>query len=406
MIDLLNIALDFGEKEIPVGRLLLMQKRIHFEYFNSFLAANYNISPLRIPRKMGVQTFDPILFEGLPGVFNDSLPDGWGRLLFDRAMRLHGVNPSAISPLDRLAHVGKHGIGALVYYPEIEPKISTNLSFDLDNIALEASAVLKQNDTVNLDELMALNGSSSGARPKALVSLNSTKTKIIHRADNLTQVFEPWIVKFANTLDGPDIGAVEYAYSQMAKLAGLNMPETHFFDSKICAGYFATKRFDRNGVQRLHTHTACGVLHSDFRTPTLDYSDLLLLTLELTKDMRQVEAMYRLAVFNVCAHNRDDHSKNFTYLMDSSGTWSVSPAYDLTFSFGPGGEQSTTVLGEGRSPSLEHLKKLAANNKIAPATANNIISQCLAALQQWPVLGKNAGVSSATLKTIKSHLLC
>lgn len=142
---------------------------------------------------------------------------------------------------------------------------------------------------------------------------------MIHGVHNLPSGYTPWMVKFPNTQDGLDAGAIEYVCALMAKNAGVFTPDVHLFPALIGAGYFAIKRFDRDGLKRYHMHSACGLLHSDFRTPSLDYEDLITLTGVLTRDMREVEKLYRLAVFNVLAHNRDDHSKNFSYLMDSQG---------------------------------------------------------------------------------------
>ena len=154
----------------------------------------------------------------------------------------------------------------------------------------------------------------------------------------LPQGFEPWLVKFPNRQDGTDAGGMEYVYALMAKEAGVELPEVHLFAAEKTAGYFAMKCFDRQENSRLHMHSASGLLHSDFRAPALDYDDSLELTAALTRDRDEVMKMYRLAVFNVLAHNRDDHGKNFSFLMSNTGAWKFAPAYDLTFSSGPGGE--------------------------------------------------------------------
>ena len=224
---------------------------------------------------------------------------------------------------------------------------------------MQAQEVLDGTSDDVLAELIALNGSSAGARPKALIGVNDKRDHIIHGVHDLPAGYTPWMVKFPNSQDGLDAGAIEYVYALMAKEAGVSMPDVHLFPAKRGTGYFAIKRFDRDGDKRYHMHTACGLLHSDFRTPSLDYEDLVALTGMLTRDVREVEKLYQLAVFNVLAHNRDDHSKNFSYLMDSQGRWKISPAYDLTFSSGPRGEQSTMVMGEGRNPNTIHLLKLA-----------------------------------------------
>ena len=241
---------------------------------------------------------------------------------------------------------------------------NTQGGISLDNLAMQAQEVLDGTSDDVLAELIALNGSSAGARPKALIGVNDKRDHIIHGVHDLPAGYTPWMVKFPNSQDGLDAGAIEYVYALMAKEAGVSMPDVHLFPAKRGTGYFAIKRFDRDGDKRYHMHTACGLLHSDFRTPSLDYEDLVALTGMLTRDVREVEKLYQLAVFNVLAHNRDDHSKNFSYLMDSQGRWKISPAYDLTFSSGPRGEQSTMVMGEGRNPNTIHLLKLADEAKI------------------------------------------
>tara|TARA_R110002110_G_scaffold359443_1_gene568875 strand:- start:2544 stop:3782 length:1239 start_codon:yes stop_codon:yes gene_type:complete len=396
----LKVGLDFGDGTLPVGRLANREGKIYFEYDATFLKTGLNISPLRLPPESDLKTFDPTLFEDLPGVFNDSLPDGWGRLLFDRLLRSKGILVGDISPLDRLAHVGLTGIGALVYEPDYSAQ-HPNASLNLDVLAAQTQEVLSGEAEDVLQELLALNGSSAGARPKAVIGVDANRKNILNSEHNLPEDFEHWLVKFSNSTDGDDAGAIEHVYSLMAKEAGLEMMPTHLFPAENGPGYFATKRFDRNGKQRLHAHTACGLLHSDFRTPSLDYEDLLTLTEVVTRDVREVEKMFRLAVFNVLAHNRDDHSKNFTFLMNEAGDWKLSPAYDLTFSSGPGGEQSTMVMGEGKSPGIEHLVKLGEGAKISRTTIDQIIEKAKSALNQWGRLAKGYDVSRTNIAIVE-----
>ena len=398
-----KVGINFGDGVIPVGRLAIRERQIYFEYDRTFIEGGLEISPLRLPLKSGLSNFDYPLFEGLPGVFNDSLPDGWGRLLFDRFARSHGVLPADITPLDRLTYIGSHALGALVFKPDYSADKSQN-EISLDRLATQAQDVLDGASDDVLAALIALNGSSAGARPKALISVNDKRDHIIHGIHDSPEGYTPWMVKFPNNQDGLDAGAIEYVYALMAKKAGIAMPEVHLFPAQKGAGYFAIKRFDRNGDKRYHMHTACGLLHSDFRTPSLDYEDLIALTGMLTRDTREVEKMYQLAVFNVLAHNRDDHSKNFSYLMDFEGQWKLSPAYDLTFSSGPRGEQSTMVMGEGCHPSVKHLLKLAEEVKIKRARAVEIIDLTKASLSKWPELAKQHGVSDANIKLIQQKL--
>lgn len=406
-INEVKVCLNFGPSSdfgaMPIGRLAIRDRVIYFEYDAAFLERGLDLSPLRLPLRTGIQRGDPALFEGLHGLFNDSLPDGWGRLLFDRAMRAQGVLPDSLSPLDRLAHIGTRGMGALTYEPDYT-NANPSEPIDLDELAQNAHDVLKGSASDVLEELLALNGSSAGARPKALIGLNHDSRDIMHGAEELQAGFEPWLVKFANSQDGVDAGAVEYVYALMAEKAGVDMMPSKLLPAKSGAGYFATQRFDRDGKARVHTHTACGILHSDFRTPSLDYQDLLTLTLHLTRDVREVEKMYRLAVFNVLSHNRDDHSKNFTFLMNDNGDWRVSPAYDLTFSSGPSGEQSTMVMGEGKAPTIAHLEALGADAKIDKAKAAEIIDQTREALSQWETLATRYGVSAVNIRLIKDRV--
>lgn len=259
-----------------------------------------------------------------------------------------------------------------------------------------------------LQELLILNGSSAGTRPKAMVGLDAGCRAAVHGMRLPREGFEPWMVKFPDQGDGPDAGGVEYVYALMAKEAGLDLSEVRLLPARSGAGYFAARRFDRDEGCRLHLHSACGLLHSDFRAPALDYRDLVALTMALTRDVREAEKVFRLAVFNVLAHNRDDHSKNFSFLMDEQGNWMLAPAYDLTFASGPGGEQSTSVMGEGKNPSIEHLVRLGAEAELSRPRIDSAIGQVKASLSQWRKLAKEHGVTRERTdligKKLESHL--
>lgn len=395
----LKVSLSFDAKDILVGRLAINDGQIYFEYDNSFLNLKLEISPHKLPLQRGLVKFDRNIFEGLGGVFYDALPDGWGRLLADRTIRSKGILPEELSPLDRLSLVGKTGMGALIFEPD-SSAYEDIPSLNLDDLAADMALVLAGESSEVLDELLNLNGSSAGARPKAMIQTNKDFSLIAHNG-NLNEGFEHWIVKFPNSYDGLDAGAIEYVYSIMAKNAGVEMMQTHLFKAKKGSGYFATKRFDRIINSRLHTHTAAGLLHSDFRAPCLDYQDLIALTGFLTKDQREVEKMFRLAVFNVYASNKDDHGKNFTFLMNKSGNWRLAPAYDLTFSGGLNGEQSTMVMGEGRSITIQHLEKLAEEANINKKHFKGIIDQTKESLKKWPTLAKEHGVSKSNIELIR-----
>jgi serine/threonine-protein kinase HipA len=377
---------SLGNKRL-MGRLLLKNRKLFFEYDAAFIKLGLELSPFKLPLKSGVISNDDRTFDGLFGVFNDSLPDGWGRLLLDRKLMNLGLNPGSLSPVDRLCFVGSHGMGALSYEPE-NPQALSAAHQDLDEIALEIQNFQEQEDDKYIDDLLALGGSSAGARPKILL-----------RIDN-----EDWLIKFRSSLDPKDIGCIEYAYHLMAIAAGVNVPEAKLFPSRRGSGFFGVKRFDRMQGRDIHMHTIAGLLHADHREPSLDYEMIMKTTLYLTRDVRECEKQFRNAVFNVLTHNRDDHSKNFSFLMDEHGTWRISPAYDLTFSFGPNGEHSTMVMGEGKHPTLSHLLKLAAVGEIKKPKALEIIDHVHSATNTWEDCAKNAGISKPQIKRIGETL--
>lgn len=207
-------------------------------------------------------------------------------------------------------------------------------------------------------ELLLLNGSSAGARPKVLAQYDSQAQLWSFNSQIKNPTSEDWIIKFPNSLDGKDSGAVEFVFPQLAYQSGINMPLTYLIDSKHHQGFFAVKRFDKEYNNRLHVHSMSGLLHHNFRVPSLDYQQLFQTVLKVSNSYEQTEQLFRQLVFNVIFHNRDDHGKNFSMIMNELGQWRLSPAYDLTFSFGPNGEHSTTILGEGRNPDRKQITKL------------------------------------------------
>lgn len=403
-IELVQVSLELEETSHAVGRLALVQRKIYFEYDANFLAKGLQLSPVHLPLKSGATFPKSSPFEGLFGLFNDSLPDGWGRLLLDRQVRSYGIASEKLTPLDRLAHVGMHGMGALVYEPSIPHDTSVEQPLRLDQLAADSVKVLEGSEEVVFTELLELSGSSAGARPKVMVGVDRDRKHLLHGQQALPEGYEHWMIKFPSRTDLPDIGAIEFAYSLMAVKAGLDLPTTHLFEAKGSAGYFGVKRFDRNNNQRLHVHSLAGLIHADHQLPSLDYDQWLRATMFLTKSMVEVKKAFRLAAFNVFAHNRDDHAKNFAFLMNSKGHWSLSPAYDLTYSSGPGGEHCTTVAGEGKNPNKEHLLILAEKFGIAKADAESIIDQVRSATADWKRFAAEAGVSKKSTSIISSSL--
>lgn len=356
--------LDVLYHDRKVGTLAVYKEYLTaFEYDKDWLHDGFSISPFSLPLRSEV--FIPRLqpFDGLFGVFADSLPDGWGRLLVDRLLRRHRIDPSRMNSLDRLAVVGSSGMGALTYHPEAFLSAGTPIA-DLDVLAAECRRLLQTDDSSRLDDLFRLGGSSGGARPKVLTQIDG----------------EEWIIKFPSSCDSPDIGCQEYAYSLCARECGIEMEETRLFPSALCSGYFGTRRFDRHASgaesERLHMLSAGALLETSHRIPNLDYDTLMRLTLALTKDSAELLKLYRRMCFNVFAHNRDDHSKNFSYLyLEAEKRWRLSPAYDLTYSYSLNGEHATAIHGNGNAPGLYDLLAVAKDAGISAGTARRIASQ-------------------------------
>jgi len=399
--ELLTVFLDAQNQRRKVGRLAFKDRRVLFEYDPSFIASGIEISPIKLPLRPGVFTADTAIFDGLFGVFNDSLPDGWGRLLLDRAVEKHGIHRGQLNPLDRLAYVGRHGMGALSYEPELGFENPDDAPLALDKLAEEAAAVLEGEDEEVLEELLRLNGSSSGARPKIVAQVSADKKRIIHGRQELQLGFAHWMIKFPSSNDARDVGAIEYAYSLMAKDAGVEVPETHLFRTKRNK-YFGTKRFDRDGDARIHMHSLGGLIHADHRSPSLDYDMVLRVTSALTRNIQDAEKAYALACFNVLAHNRDDHVKNFSFLLNASNEWVFALAYDLVFSYGPGGEQSMLVMGEGRNPVAAQLQALGRQHGIKNALA--ILEKVKRAVANWPRFAEQAEVSRKSTKEVAAKI--
>ena len=355
--------LDVFYQERKVGTLAATKDhRFAFEYDGVWLEEGFPISPISLPleKKVFLPKREP--FEGLYGVFADSLPDGWGRLLVDRMLLREHVDPHLVDGLNRLAIVGASGMGALTYRPcyELPMEGQTN---DYDRIAEQCKQMFLTDEADDLDELFKLGGSSGGARPKILTQVDG----------------EAWIVKFPSSMDKEDIGVQEYAYAGCAADCGIRMSETRLFPSKICGGYFGTKRFDRcrdadGNEKRVHMLTVSAILETSHRIPNLDYHTLMKLTAILTREHAELIQLFRRMCFNVFAHNRDDHSKNFSYLYDEEADcWRLSPAYDLTYSNSIGGEHATCINGNGKNPGEKNLLEVAAQAGIEQTEAKSII---------------------------------
>lgn len=404
-----SVEMQFGGAPLPVGRLAWVERQVLFE-FDRRLPAHLNPSPFQLREQPGSTVISGPgngLFNGLHGVFNDSLPDGWGLLLMDRKLRSVGIQPGELTPLDRLAWIGDQGMGALAYRPE-HPALVEEAGWDgidLDQLAGEALLVLEDRADVVIDHLLRAGGSPAGARPKALVGRSPDGGRLVHGSRSLPSGYSHWLVKFGAREDPPDMGAIEMAYARMAREAGVAMPKTTLFPSQRGPGYFGMQRFDRGADgARLHMISLAGLLHADHRAPSLGYDGFLKATNMLTRRHQDVVQAYVRMVFNVLAHNRDDHTKNHAFLMGGDGEWRLSPAFDVVFSQGPGGEHSMDVAGEGRAPGLSHLLRVADDAGIRKKEAQEAIDRVRDAVRQWPEFAEEYGISAAMRSAVQAAM--
>lgn len=384
----------------PLGTLADDGRQLLFEYSAEALKRGIEFSPLHLPLKEGSFGNFPHFLWNLPGLFSDCLPDGWGMLLMDRLFRKNGLTSSQLSSLDRLAFIGDRAIGAFSFEPaEVWPEPFSH--FHLAELAKASRVVMRGRDSAVLKDLAKLGGSPHGARPKVLVQFEPT-TQSIHL--NTNGPGEPWLVKFQAQGEHKEVCAIEHLYAQLARACGIEVPETRVFDLDQTHAAFGIRRFDRHpnvrGEMRVPLHTLAGVLHQDFRIPSASYADLLRVTRFMTRDQREVFKAFERCVFNVLFHNRDDHTKNFSFRMEPNGHWRLSPGYDLTFSQGPGGEHQMDIAGEGRTPDRSHLLKLAAREGLDRAFAIQCIERMTDVALRFDQIAADYTIRRTTRKTI------
>lgn len=378
----LRVSLKFGMAQmVHVGDLSEKDYDTAFEFAPSFIGNGLNPAPFRLPVKTGINLYDRSGGMETFGMFEDSLPDGWGRRIVDVAYRKrYGRLPTV---LERLSCVGLSGMGALVYEPA-EEAISVAESFDLGALAADAMDFDAGKAEDVLPEVRRAGGSSGGARPKANVGYNPETGEVCAERENLPSGFEHWLVKFNTRMDGDDAGVREFRWYKVAVAAGATMMPCRIIKTKA-GSFFATRRFDRtDDGGRLHFATAAGLLHANFRIPGEEYLTLFRLTDALTRDYSAKTELFRRASLNVLTHNRDDHLKNFGFLMDANGRWTLAPFYDFTYANGPNGWHTLSIAGEGANPTKADLLRLADEVGIRTADAATVIAEVETAIATVP----------------------
>ena len=374
---------------LKVGQLAEGRDGIFFEYDAGFVAAGHELSPLYLKNVRGVLARESPPSFRLPGLFEDSLPDRWGRRVMAEWFRSQGTPEHAVTPLMMLAYVGQRGMGALTFQPDLEiPPAAEQLSLvDLHEAARQA----EKSGVIDLAMLAEIGSSAGGARPKALIALpRSGDGPVLAGAETIPVSHEAWMVKFDLSRDGTH-GRMEEAYARMARAAGIDLPESRLLETKHTEGsrwHFAVKRFDREGPERIHHHTLAAMCH--LGGGDLDYETLLRVTRNITKDEREVLRAFRRAVFNVLASNRDDHGKNHGFLYRNR-EWKLGPAYDLTFSSAQQmPERGMAIAGERRAAGAVHLVKLADREGLERSVVRSITEEVQAAVAKWQVFADEA----------------
>ena len=407
--------------EVLVGQMAQNEQGVYFQYDDGYLSNYHSLSPftLDFSNKLSQAPKQPHL--GLQGVFADSLPDGWGLLLMNRVFRQQGIQPQQITAMDRLAYIGDSGIGALSYRPVLDWKESSNEQWiDLALLGEQATQLF---DGEANEVLLALAnaGGSGGARPKALIYMDSADIFQQNRQiSTLPQDhLQPWLIKFTSQhlLLRHDEGLCEAAYLSMAKNVGIEVPEWQIFDAPVDApelveakAWLAMKRFDcstdndKKIQGRYHTHTLCGLLDADFRQPSMDYEDLIKASQVLCKSPAVGQQQFTRAMFNLFAANQDDHTKNWSFLQDDNGQWRLAPFYDVTFSPTPHNQHTMSYAGYGQEPTVKAIKQLAAQANYSWKDAQNEITKVVESLSKWGKTAKDLGITPEVIKSVSKQL--
>lgn len=388
----------------PLGMLSLYNRQYWFQYDAHWLQQGFDLAPQMMDFNLKPQLPKQPIFQGLHGVFNDSLPDGWGLLLMDRFFkRQFNWDYHEVTPLDRLAYLGKRAMGALEYEPVmVQEEVSE--AVDLMTLAQDAQRLLAGKTRAVLNQLRILGGSPGGARPKVTIGLANDSDLCVAGVVALPANFSHWLVKFRGERDPKDAGRIEKAYAELASAAGIAMPATKLLcvqQARQQETFFATQRFDRDGDKKRHMLTLSSYLYADHRVPSLDYTALLAATTLLAKDIREVKRAFRLMVFNIAMHNKDDHAKNFAFLHDRDNGWKLAPGYDLTFSSGVNNQHTTAINGNG-NPTRKDIQVIADEYNVHDW--EEIVEEVLTVTTRWQKLAKKYQVTKQSTDRIAKAL--
>ena len=389
-----------------------------FAYEPAWRRAAIELAPLTLPIDDRTPTFIfPSLpvptFHRLPGMLADALPDAFGNALIDAWMAQHGMEKSAVTPLDRLAYMGKRGMGALEFKPERGSHRESAAPLEMKSLVEEARKLIEGDLTHDahaqaaLANIIHVGTSAGGARAKAVIAWNPKTNTIRSGQFDAAKGFEHWLLKFDGIGKdfelgtGADYGRIEYAYYLMARRAGIVMHECRLLEENGRA-HFMTRRFDRDVVDghtiKHHVQTLCAMDHLDFKQrATHAYAQLFIVVSRLNLGDAALEQVFRRMAFNVMARNCDDHTKNFAFLMKQGGNWELAPAYDVTHAYNPKGEWTYQHLMSvnGKFKDIDRADLLKEAERFGVARADDLSREVHAAIESWPEFAKEAGLTDS-----------
>ena len=401
-----------------------------FEYDPAFLKRRLNISPLHMSledagksdRIFSFHQLSKETFLGLPGLLADALPDKFGNSIIDAWLARTGRDAASFNPVERLCYTGKRGMGALEFSPSINPKLDRPVPVEVADLVVLAQDVMShrmdldvelgrtgKGDAEAIIDILRVGTSAGGARPKALIAMDNNGNVISGQAE-VPVGYDYWLLKFDGVTDlelGKPMGygRIEYAYHLMAKAAGIEMSECRLLEENDRA-HFLTKRFDRQGGEKIHMQSLCGLAHYDFNMAgAYGYEQAFSVMRRLRLSKADATEQYRRMIFNVIARNQDDHTKNIAFLMDQTGNWKLSPAFDVTYSHNPAGkwtnQHQMSINGKRDHFNLEDL--IAPGDSISISKPKKIIDEVLGAIEKWPEFAGAAGVHESVTKKIAGY---
>lgn len=394
-----------------------------FEYDSRFVKSGIELAPLAMPLAEAREPFvfvdlPELSFKRLPALLADALPDDFGNALIDAWMAGKGIDKKQVTPLDRLAYMGKRGMGALEFKPARTPAIAGTTAIKLSRLVESARQAVQGElgsdhlTRAALAQIIQVGTSAGGARAKAAIAWNPLTAEIRPGQFEVEPGFEHWLLKFDGMgadreLGGSqDYGRIEYAYYRMACAAGITMSPCRLLEEGDRA-HFMTRRFDRDGNRKHHLQSLCAMAHLDYKQKaTHDYSQFLQTIIRLGLDYSALEEGFRRMVFNVMAANCDDHTKNISFLLRQGGRWELAPAYDVTYAFNPAGEWTWQHLMavNGKFAGITQADLLTVADRFGIGTAPKVIKEVGGAIAAWPDFAEEAGVSRAeTLRIIEHH---